>query len=150
MGTPGDDVIFGSEGSDQIEGLGGNDVICGRAGSDTILGGEGDDRIFAGEDHLDVENYFVGDFVSPGPGDDVVDLGLDPRRTGPVGQDTLDYSGSATGVTALLAPAGGTFTVTGEGTDTVADRTPRQRTCDERADHRPHEVGSLGRFAVAS
>jgi Ca2+-binding RTX toxin-like protein len=119
VGTAGDDVIAGTDGDDRIDGLGGNDVICGRAGADAIAGGDGSDRIFGGEDHFDVEGYFIGDTVKPGPGDDVVDLGFDPRRTDEQVADTLDYPGSAGGLTTALAAVGGTFTVTGEGADTV-------------------------------
>ena len=121
MGTPGDDVIFGSDNGEHIDGLGGNDVICGRAGSDTVVGGAGDDRIFAGEDYEYPEGGSVGDTVAPGSGDDVVDLGDGP------GLDTLSYADSATGISSHLAPVGGTFTVAGgEGTDTVTTHAPYQ------------------------
>ena len=133
-GTPGDDVIVGSDFDDQIDGLGGNDVICGRVGADRIRGGEGGDRIFAGEDYEYPEGGFIGDFVLPGPGDDVVDLGADPRRAEGQGRDTLSYAESATGIIAELAAPGGTFTVSGEGTDTVTTHQPFQLWGSDQAD----------------
>ena len=126
VGTEGADVVVGSENADQIEGLGGDDVICGQAGNDAILGGAGDDRIFAGADYEYPEGGFLGDDVLPGPGDDLVDLGTDPRLSPGEGMDTLSYLASATGITVRLAPVGQTFTVTGEGTDIVTTHTPFQ------------------------
>jgi Ca2+-binding RTX toxin-like protein len=126
VGTEGDDVVVGSENADQIDGMGGNDVICGLAGNDVILGGDGDDRIFAGADYEYPEGGFLGDDVAPGPGDDLVDLGTDPRLSPGEGMDTLSYLTSASGITVRLAPVGQTFTVTGEGTDTVTTHTPFQ------------------------
>ena len=124
LGTPGDDVILGSDVSDIIDGLAGDDVICARAGADTVTGGPGNDRLFGGDDLDEGDNFLRGDVMVPGPGDDLVDAGLDPRRTLPdwVGgarPDVVDYSTSAVGIVADLTPVGGVFTVTGEGTDTV-------------------------------
>ena len=111
MGTPGDDVIVGSDYDDVIAGLGGDDVICGRAGDDAIAGGDGDDRLFAGDDEEVPApyDYPATGSISPGPGNDVVDLGHG------LGPDTLSYSSSASGVATHLASPGEAFTVIGEG-----------------------------------
>ena len=78
VGTPGDDVIVGTPGRDTIDGAGGNDVICGLGGPDTLAGGEGDDRLFGGLDmEYSIDDGYRGDLVSPGPGNDHVDLGAD-------------------------------------------------------------------------
>lgn len=59
IGTPGDDVIYGTNGADVIVGLGGNDVIyggngndviCGNTGGDTLYGGNGEDTLSGGAD----------------------------------------------------------------------------------------------------
>ena len=79
-GTPGDDVIAGLGGRDLIAGGAGDDVICGDAGPDEITGGEGDDRLYGGTNgRLNVfesQAEPAGDVVVPGPGDDLVDLGV--------------------------------------------------------------------------
>ena len=82
-GTPKRDVIAARGGNDTIRGLGGNDVICGGEGADTILGGEGDDRLYGESDLLRIDAYGrivkKGDMIAGGAGNDVIDLGYDPR-----------------------------------------------------------------------
>jgi Ca2+-binding RTX toxin-like protein len=125
LGTSGPDVILGSDRNDVIDALGGDDVICGLEGADVVDAGPGNDRIYGGGDGTD-DTLLVGDRVLPGSGDDQVDLGYDTRRESGdydavySSRDALDYTSSATGITADLTPVGGAFVVTGEGTDTVA------------------------------
>ncbi|MBF4764340.1 hypothetical protein ISU07_14495 [Nocardioides islandensis] len=119
VGTPQDDVIVGSSVNDRIDGLGGDDTICAGDGADVLRGGSGQDRLFGGPDGvLRYDNdpsrtvlSAIGDAVLPGPGDDLVDLGLDPRQhQGDPGNydqleylpDVLDYSDSPVGVVADL------------------------------------------------
>lgn len=58
MGTPGDDVIWGTEDSEVIMALGGRDVVhadvgddivCAGPGNDAVHGGRGDDSLFGDE-----------------------------------------------------------------------------------------------------
>ena len=121
-GTPGDDVIVGSVQADDIDGAGGNDTICGLAGADDLTGGPGDDRLFGGldEEYSPDDDYF-GDLVTPGPGNDHVDLGHDPQSEDLYSVDTgywdvVSYAG-ATGPVVVDLAAG---TATGEGPDTIA------------------------------
>jgi Ca2+-binding RTX toxin-like protein len=101
-GTRRADVIVGLGGDDLIDGRGGADLICGGRGLDVSLGGKGDDRIDGG-----------GGFFNsalPGPGDDYVD-------GGPGGFDDVWYVDAKGPIVGDL----GTDTVTGLGTDTVAN-----------------------------
>lgn len=122
-GTPGDDVIVGSPERDVIDGAGGNDVICGLAGHDELFGGEGDDRLFGGLDGAFVDDVgYLGDVVAPGPGNDYVDLGHDPRAeelgmgARSTSWDVVSFSEAAGPVTVDLAAG----TSTGQGADTIA------------------------------
>jgi Ca2+-binding RTX toxin-like protein len=122
-GTPGNDVIVGSAERDVIDGAGGDDVLCGLAGNDELFGGEGDDRLFGGLDgDYWVDEGYYGDLIEPGPGDDYVDLGHDPRAEdvwsleSETSWDMISFSHAAGPVTVDLAAG----TATGEGTDTIA------------------------------
>ena len=122
VGTPGDDVIVGTAGPDFIDGAGGNDVICGFASSDRLVGGLGDDRLFGGLDaDYSCDDGYFGDLLVPGPGDDHVDIGVDPDSLSLCefdGVETLDrisYADATAGVDANLA----TGVATGEGRDTL-------------------------------
>lgn len=128
LGTPGDDVIVGSEGRDVIYGGAGDDVICGLSGEDRLYGGLGNDRLFGGLDNYyvpDEEGYF-GDLVVPGPGDDYVDLGADPRSRRPCicdpahVWDRVSFVDAPGPVTVDLAAG----TATGEGADTIVVPVP--------------------------
>ncbi|WKZ40141.1 MAG: ExeM/NucH family extracellular endonuclease [Anaerolineales bacterium] len=81
IGTPGDDVIYGTNGNDVIVGLGGNDTIYGGNGNDTICGGNGDDTIYGGNGN---------DVLDGGDGDDDLDgQNGNDILTGGNGNDTL-------------------------------------------------------------
>ena len=120
LGTEGPDVIVGSDERDEIDGLGGDDVVCALGGSDLVDAGSGNDRVFGGDDGVD-DSFLLGDQVVPGPGDDRVDLGIDARRlSGSAGSgEVVDYSTSETAITTVMTPVDGTFTVAGQGTDTI-------------------------------
>ena len=81
----------------------------------------GDDRLHGGDNGLvpvfESEPEPSGDTLVPGPGNDLVDVGVNTvlRDDGYNSPDTIDYSASATGVTVDLV--GGV--ATGEGNDTV-------------------------------
>ena len=123
-GTAGDDVIVGTALGDTINGAGGNDVICGLGEADDLTGGEGNDRLFGGLDgreHDASGNSSLGDLLRPGPGDDYVDLGLDPDADeNTFRPDQVRYDDSATAVTVDLTPVNGLGRATGEGSDTIA------------------------------
>ena len=118
VGTDGPDVIAGRGGQDHIDGAGGDDVICGDDGADVLLGGDGNDRLYGGDNGL-VPQFEDGpspgrDEISPGPGDDLVDLGLNTHRGyRSYVYDLVDYSDSLTGVTVDLVAG----TASGEGAD---------------------------------
>ena len=129
VGTAGPDVIAGLGGQDQIDGREGDDVICGDTGADTLLGGTGNDRLYGGDNGL-VPEFEEGpspgrDEITPGPGDDLVDLGLNTERGyRTYVYDLVDFSGSLTGVAVDLVAG----TAVGEGTDVLV--VPAARTGD--------------------
>jgi Ca2+-binding RTX toxin-like protein len=109
VGTPGDDVLYGTTGNDVIVGLGGNDtinggngndVICGGAGDDVLNGSNGNDTLLGGlgNDTLDGSNgndTLTGesgnDTLSGGNGDDALSGGDgNDTLSGSNGHDTLD------------------------------------------------------------
>ena len=124
-GTPGDDVIVGTALADTIDGAGGNDVICGLEGGDSLAGGDGDDRLFGGLDGRErdadpASNSTLGDLLVPGPGDDFVDLGLDPAADAfTFRPDQVRYDESATAVDVDLTPVDGLGHAVGQGTDRI-------------------------------
>ena len=139
-GTAGADVIVAGDGNDTINGGLGADVICGDRGRDTINGEEGSDTVFGGTGPDTIRGGMghdllvgnpgagsvldTGDLISGGAGNDILDGwvgndvliggGGDDVLQGMAGVDTVDYSSSATPVSASLA----TNTATGQGSDT--------------------------------
>jgi Ca2+-binding RTX toxin-like protein len=123
VGTPDDDVIYGTKKSDVIVALGGDDTIYGRAyedllcagaGNDVvrggwepdgIWGGRGDDSLFGGRDG------FSGGFA-PGPGNDYVRGG---HEDGDSNRDSVGFDPPRRGVKVNLIKG----TATGEGHDTL-------------------------------
>ena len=80
-GTNGTDVIVGGRGTDQIHGLGGDDFICGEGGRDILTGGSGDDELSGGGG---------ADAIFGGSGDDFLNGGdLADQLHGGSGDDTL-------------------------------------------------------------
>ncbi|MCY4415662.1 MAG: hypothetical protein OXE87_05055 [Chloroflexi bacterium] len=80
-----DNTINGNAGDDTISGGAGDDIITGGNGLDTLNGGAGDDTISGGNHN---------DRLKGGAGADTIDGGN--------GGDTVDYSGSPSGVTVNL------------------------------------------------
>lgn len=122
-GTPAADVIVGGRGADRIDGRGGDDVICGGRGTDVLLGGRGRDRLLGGLDGTTPGKYGSitnGDELYPGPGNDVVDAGWDPRqrRNGQT-SDTIHAGPRVSGIVARLRGPGGWGTIAGEGRDRI-------------------------------
>ncbi|MDR9395231.1 MAG: calcium-binding protein, partial [Roseovarius sp.] len=83
LGDDTDELLEGTNDADTISGAGGNDTINGYGGSDVLNGGDGADRINPGDN----TNF---DFVSPGAGDDTIDLS--DVQTGFVIIDYSDFS----------------------------------------------------------
>ncbi|WP_442854129.1 beta strand repeat-containing protein, partial [Brevundimonas sp. Root1279] len=82
-GSPFDDLLEGWAGNDNINGGVGNDVLYGMDGNDTLIGGDGDD-VFAAA-------------ISAG----TLDRGDDTYQGG-LGNDRVDFSAAAAGVTVNL------------------------------------------------
>jgi hypothetical protein len=140
-GTAQTDVIDGLGGDDVINGYGGNDILFGNAGRDNLYGGDGIDVLFGESENdfldggLGADQLFGGSgndsllidaedtVVDGGPGIDRVDVmgaaGVNLNLTqssielafGGIGEDTLDATGSTTGV--RIDGGGGNDTLTG-------------------------------------
>jgi Ca2+-binding RTX toxin-like protein len=124
-GTPKRDVIAARGGNDTIRGLAGNDVICGGEGADTIVGGEGDDKLYGESDLLRIDQFGRvvkrGDTISGGLGNDLIDLGYDPRpgSDGTVTElDGVSYF-NATAPVVVDFNSSRTVPIAAEGSDTV-------------------------------
>ncbi len=124
-GTPKRDVIAARGGNDTIRGLAGNDVICGGEGADTVVGGEGDDKLYGESDLLRIDQFGRvvkrGDTISGGLGNDVIDLGYDPRPAtdGTVTElDGVSYY-AATAPVVVDFRSSRTVPIAAEGSDTV-------------------------------
>ncbi|MEW6567040.1 MAG: calcium-binding protein [Chloroflexota bacterium] len=117
-GGNGNDIIIGNDLNNNLSGGNGNDALSGGASNDTLTGGAGNDSLDGGDgnDNLngsagnDVLTGGAGnDTLAGGAGDDVyrfdtdTSLGTDRVTEGAsAGQDTLDFSGSSTGVVVNL------------------------------------------------
>lgn len=122
VGTDGPDVIVALAGKDRIDARGGDDVVCGGPGADRIEGGLGDDRLHGGRDSHGGDQggeFLTGDTLLGGPGDDLLDVGHDPRSRTVAHRrpDALDYSAAPTGIVVDLS--GTIATATGDGVDTI-------------------------------
>lgn len=124
-GTPKRDVVAARGGNDTIRGLAGNDVICGGEGADTIVGGEGDDKLYGESDLLRIDQFGRvvkrGDTISGGLGNDLIDLGYDPRpgSDGTVTElDGVSYF-NATAPVVVDFRSSRTVPIAAEGSDTV-------------------------------
>ena len=84
-GTNNNDFLYGKGGQDTLNGLGGNDYLNGGVGDDFLFGGDGDDTLFGSKG---------SDMMVGGTGAD--------KFKGGKGNDTADYSGATSGVTAYL------------------------------------------------
>ena len=125
LGTPRRDVIAARGGNDTIRGVAGNDVICGGEGADTIIGGDGDDRLFGEGDLLRIDQFGRvvkrGDTLAGGAGNDLIDLGYDPRpgSEGTVTElDGVSYANAPAPVVVDFR-ASRTVPIAAEGNDTV-------------------------------
>ena len=118
VGTAGDDVIAALGGDDEVLGRGGDDLICGGDGVDELHGQRGDDRLHGERDgfrNFRGSRYLVPDLLDGGPGDDLLDVGVDDRRVSFGSFGVLDYSAAPRAVVADLTAG----TVTGQGRDSV-------------------------------
>lgn len=90
VGTPGDDVLYGTNGADVIAGLGGNDIIYGRNGDDVICGYGGDDLLKGdnGNDTL-IGGYGNDRLYGSNGNDTLIDNAGDNSLDGENGDDTL-------------------------------------------------------------
>ena len=110
-GQAGDDTLQGGQGADMLFGGDGNDIVTGGEDNDVLMGGNGADILQGGEG---------GDLIFGGAGDDTL-VGGDGNNslTGGDDIDTVDYSASATAVTAgFIEGSSGTVT-RGSDVDTI-------------------------------
>ena len=121
-GTPGDDVILGTFARDEINGRGGYETICGLGTIRHAVGGPGYDRLFGGlDDYYVPDDGDAGDILVPGPGNDFIDLGVDPASATvdyvdrPAAFDRVAFQDAPGPVTVDLSAG----KATGEGTDTI-------------------------------
>lgn len=113
-----DDSLFGEAGTDSLLGGLGVDYLDGGAESDTLSGGEGSDTLVGGTgaDSVDGDGGDDTFVVTDGFGADTITGG----ETSEIAGDTLDLSGTTTGLTVDLTdldPEAGTFS---DGTDTAS------------------------------
>jgi Ca2+-binding RTX toxin-like protein len=121
LGSTGSDTLFGDAGNDRIDAGDGSDLVLGGVGRDVVSGGEGDDRLEGGEGDDLLSDGSGRDLVLGQDGDDVLAVSLDRDDDvfdGGAGQDTLDLSGTTSGVAVDLAD--GVAAGQEIGTDTVA------------------------------
>jgi len=90
FGTGGDDVINSFQGNDQITGFGGNDQLFGGQGEDTIFGNQGNDTLYGNKGQDQVFGGQGDDTLYGGQGNDLLqgDAGND-FLSGDLGFDTL-------------------------------------------------------------
>jgi Ca2+-binding RTX toxin-like protein len=116
-GGEGIDTIFGEGGNDTISGGDGGDWIDGGAGEDDIGGGLGNDVINGGGGHDDIDGGVGHDIINGGDGDDIVEdwwgddtivnrPGSDDTIIDHDGNDTLDFSPAASGITINMGLTG--------------------------------------------
>ena len=136
-GTAGVNKLYGGDGNDTLSGFAGADEIYGGAGNDTIAGGDDADFIDGGDgnDTADYSKLSTALIINLATGlnsdgdtlvgienitgsnlnDSIAGDGNANALNGGDGIDTLDYSGSGTGVTMnLLGTAGAGGTATGD------------------------------------
>ena len=115
VGTPGDDVIYGTNGADVIVGLGGNDIIHGGNGDDVICGNAGNDTLDGGNGNDTLIGSYGNDTLSGGNGDDtLIDSSGDNVLDGGNGNDSLT---GGTGIDQLYGQNGDDVIDGGGGND---------------------------------
>lgn len=75
MGTPDEDILFGTNLADLIFGFEGDDIISGAKGNDCIFGGDGDDIVFGNEGNDNISGGDGSDILKGQSGDDIVSGG---------------------------------------------------------------------------
>ncbi|GEP12551.1 calcium-binding protein [Methylobacterium gnaphalii] len=116
VGGTGNDLLLGDMGDDQLDGSEGADVAFGGAGRDVVSGGIGDDHLEGGTGDDVLSDGQGRDAVMGQDGDDVLVAALDgeaDRFDGGEGTDTLDLSGTTSGVTVDLIAGTSEATETG-------------------------------------
>ena len=75
MGTPDEDILFGTNLADLIFGFEGDDIISGAKGNDCIFGGQGDDIVFGNEGNDNISGGDGSDILKGQSGDDILSGG---------------------------------------------------------------------------
>jgi Ca2+-binding RTX toxin-like protein len=107
-GGSGPDSLTGGAGPDRISGFGGADLLRGMDGADALFGGDGADTLDGGNGPDWLQGGAGRDILRGGTGSDTIEGGDDDDVVvwsdwsdaifGGAGIDTLDFSGSRTGV----------------------------------------------------
>ncbi|WP_425041404.1 calcium-binding protein [Primorskyibacter sp. S187A] len=117
LGREGNDTMRGSSGDDRFFGGADNDVLAGNSGNDTLEGGSGNDRLFGGGNNDRIIGGAGADVMGGGAGADVFVFeavsesvqgsGTRDRITDfTVGEDQIDLSGIASGLTFVTSYTG--------------------------------------------
>jgi hypothetical protein len=75
MGSPDEDILFGTNLADLIFGFEGDDIISGAKGNDCIFGGQGDDIVFGNEGNDNISGGDGSDIIKGQSGDDILSGG---------------------------------------------------------------------------
>jgi len=102
-GGGGDDDLIGRDGNDRLYGEADDDLLDGGAGNDKLSGGSGDDRLEGGSGNDALYGGAGSDRLKGNQGNDILSGGSGADRLeGGSGFDTVDYSGSDSGVIVKL------------------------------------------------
>ena len=75
MGTPDEDILFGTTVADLIFAFEGDDIISGAKGNDCIFGGEGDDIVYGNEGNDNISGGDGSDIIKGQSGEDIISGG---------------------------------------------------------------------------
>lgn len=115
-GSTGANLIHGGNGNDTIRGNGGNDTLYGDGGDDSIVGGTGIDLIYGGTGNNTIDGGTAGadtliggigndSFINPHAGQHYIGTTATGLSAGE--SNSIDYSGTSTGVNINLASGDG-------------------------------------------
>ncbi|WP_431272309.1 calcium-binding protein [Dankookia sp. P2] len=121
VGGSGNDWLWGSVGNDTLIGNAGDDVIVGDLGADSLSGGAGNDRMYVdAQDTIDGGDGFDAAYIIGGTGMaiNLATTHMEWVTDFVAGNDTLDASGTTTGVE-LYAGGGNDLLTGGSGADLI-------------------------------
>jgi Ca2+-binding RTX toxin-like protein len=112
-GGPGDDSLVGNDGNDSLIGEDGNDSLYGGNGNDSLDGGMGNDSLDGGPGNDTLYGNMMNDTIWGGGGDDyiVMSPGSDDLVIDTSGNDTLDFTPAARGISLDLGKLNGEWQI---------------------------------------